>query len=231
MKHPYLSGQTAATIARSLEIAINNGLLREGDRIPSVRDAASILDVNRNTVATAYAKLRDAGVLTGAGGRSGMRIARTEPFEGRSVAVPGGMRDLASGNVDVDFLPRLEPLLQQMDFSPTGYDAEGDDARLVDLARHKLALEGLDTRNMCFLSGALDAIERIMRAEIRAGSTILVEDPGFPPLFDLLRSLGMKLKAIPVDDHGPDPDSLDRGLASGAAAAVIVPRAQNPFGA
>jgi DNA-binding transcriptional MocR family regulator len=197
MGHSYLAGDTAVKVAESIEAAVRDGSLHSGDRLPSVRDAARQLGVNRNTVAAAYARLRDVGVLTTGGGRSGMRVAVVDAFEGRSPGLPPGMRDLASGNVDARFLPSLKIVLDQIDLTPTGYDATGDEPTLVALARERLDAEGLDPKHMCFLSGALDAIERGMRAQVRPGSTVLVEDPGFPPLLDLLRSMGFKLRPCP----------------------------------
>jgi len=132
--------------------------------------------------------------------------------------------------VDARFLPDLRGVLDQIDLPPTGYDQEGDEPALVALARERLSADGVDLAHLCFLSGALDAIERGLRAQLRSGSTVLVEDPGFPPLLDLLRSLGLKLRPLAMDDQGPDPAALRAGLGAGAAAVVLTPRAQNPFG-
>lgn len=231
MAELYLSGETAANIAESVERAIRTRRALPGDRLPSVREAGDLLGVSRNTVASAYARLRDAGIIVGGAGRGGMRIASVEPFEGRAIALPANVHDLASGNVDPAFLPRLEKVLGDVDLAPTGYDANGDEPLLVELSRERLSAEGLVCDHICFLSGALDAIERAMRAHLRAGATVLVEDPGFPPLHDLLRSMGLRLKPMPMDEEGPLVEALAAGLASGAAAVVITPRAQNPMGA
>lgn len=230
MGHMYLSGDTAVKIAASIEDAVRGDRAREGDRLPSVREAAALLGVNRNTVGAAYTRLRNAGLIVGGIGRGGMRVASTTPFEARTFELPEGVCDLASGNVDASLLPSLQSVLDSVDLTPTGYDAEGDDPTLLALARERFGAENLDTRNICFLSGALDAIERAVRAHLRPGATVLVEDPGFPPLFELLRSLGMKLRPMPVDQEGPDPSTLAEGLRAGAAAVVITPRAQNPSG-
>ncbi|HVY78944.1 MAG TPA: aminotransferase class I/II-fold pyridoxal phosphate-dependent enzyme, partial [Solirubrobacterales bacterium] len=56
-------------------------------------------------------------------------------------------------------------------------------------------------------------------------------DPGFAGLFDLLRSLGLALRPVPIDERGMRPDDLAAALAEGAAAVVLNPRGQNPTGA
>ncbi|AQR73527.1 aminotransferase class I/II-fold pyridoxal phosphate-dependent enzyme [Sphingomonas sp. LM7] len=230
MRHRYLCGASAVKIAEAVEGAIREGKLAEGERIESVRAAAELLGVNRNTVARAYQSLRDRGLLVASGGRGGMHVARTGTLEARATRFPAGICDLASGNVDPGFLPDITPALQSIGRPPSGYDDAGDDPAFLAFARARLAEEGLDVRHPCLVSGALDAVERAMRAQVRPGATVLVEDPGYPPLFDLLRSLGLRLRPLALDDGGPSADALEQGLAAGAQAVVLTPRAQNPFG-
>ncbi len=52
-----------------LRSAIERGELRPGDRLPSLRDAATAAGVNVNTVRAVYAKLEAAGLVTGEQGR------------------------------------------------------------------------------------------------------------------------------------------------------------------
>src|SRR3546814_15975540 len=66
-KMDLISGRTAAEIATSVEQAIRTGRIGTGYKLPSVRDVAEQLGVNRNTVTVAYSRLRDAGLITGAG--------------------------------------------------------------------------------------------------------------------------------------------------------------------
>src|SRR3546814_16301559 len=75
-----ISGRTAAEIATSVEQAIRTGRIGTGYKLPSVRDVAEQLGVNRNTVTVAYSRLRDAGLITGAG-RQGSRVAGAQPLD------------------------------------------------------------------------------------------------------------------------------------------------------
>jgi GntR family transcriptional regulator len=52
-------------IMDGITLAIAQGALREGDRVPSVRALAMQLTVNPNTVAKAYAELSTLGVVEG----------------------------------------------------------------------------------------------------------------------------------------------------------------------
>lgn len=51
-------------IVRQITFAVASGLLKENELIPSVRELARELTVNPNTVARAYRRLQDDGVLT-----------------------------------------------------------------------------------------------------------------------------------------------------------------------
>jgi len=52
-----------AQLERTIRAAIASGQLREGDRLPTVRQLAVDLRINANTVARVYAELERAGVL------------------------------------------------------------------------------------------------------------------------------------------------------------------------
>ena len=67
-------------LAWRLRSAIARGDLGPGDKLPSLRDAASAAGVNVNTVRAAYAKLESAGVVTTEQGR-GTFVARAADGE------------------------------------------------------------------------------------------------------------------------------------------------------
>jgi DNA-binding transcriptional regulator YhcF (GntR family) len=50
-------------IADNIGRQILEGILKPGDRVPSIRDLASDFEVNRNTVLRTYAILSDAGII------------------------------------------------------------------------------------------------------------------------------------------------------------------------
>lgn len=62
-------------IARQVKYAVANGALRAGELVPSVRELATMLRVNPNTVAKAYRDLQNDTVLEALRGE-GLRVAR-----------------------------------------------------------------------------------------------------------------------------------------------------------
>lgn len=223
----YPSGRTAVEIAASLAAAVRSGRLAAGDPVPPVRALAARLAVNPNTVASAYGRLRDAGLLV-TGGRRGTRVAAPPERTDWLPAPPAGLRDLASGNVDAALLPRLDPAWLAP-FALTGYDAEHDDPDLLACAREWLATQGVPAEAMGVFSGTLDAIERALRARVPAGGLVWVEDPGWPPLFALLRSLRLRMEPLPA--LAPGVDAVRAAGTAAPAAIIVTPRAQNPTGA
>lgn len=231
MGKEYLEGKTAVNIAASIEHAIRSGRLTGDDLLPSVREAAALLGVNRNTVTQAYARLRERGWVYGRG-RGGTRVMPVYE-EGEALGGPPafpGTVDLASGNIDPSLLPSLRCAVAAVDWQQTGYDRSGEDPELLDLFREVLAREGIPADAMMLGHSALDLIERALRVRAQMGERVLVEDPVWPPLLALLRSLGLAVEPVPLDDYGVMPEELADDLGADVAAVVLTPRAQNPTG-
>lgn len=224
----YAKGGSAVQIAEQIGAQIKRGDLQPGDLLPPVRQLAGELGVNPNTVASAYGKLRDAG-LVATRGRAGTQVLDQPLRAVRSVRqVPEGMRDLASGNLDAALLPALS--LGKDDVFPqqNGYDVSGDLPALCTLGREWLTEQGAALGEPAVFSGALDAIEKALRCHAAPGAAVWVEDPCWPPLLMLLRHLRLKPLPLAVDDQGcqlPEKDAATLGCA-----VILTPRAQNPTG-
>jgi DNA-binding transcriptional MocR family regulator len=80
------------------------------------------------------------------------------------------------------------------------------------------------------VDGALDAIDRVTTAAVRFGDRVLVEEPCFPPVLDLLDLLGVEPIPLPLDQHGVVPEALEAALAWEPVLWHLQPRAHNPTG-
>ncbi|MGK5631623.1 aminotransferase class I/II-fold pyridoxal phosphate-dependent enzyme [Streptomyces sp. URMC 123] len=231
-----ITGRRAAEIAASVEFAVGSGELSPGQPLPPLRELAEELGVNPNTVAAAYRSLRERGVIETAGRRGSRVRARpaTAPRGAIHVEVPPGVRDL-TGNPDAALLPRLGPALaaaaRRYDERPTLYGDRPVDSGLERAARAAFEADGVPPGPIALTSGSLDAIERVLMAHLRPGDAVVVEDPGWGSLLDLIPALGLRPVPCAVDDEGPLPDRLTGALAAGARAVVVTARAQNPTGA
>ncbi len=226
-----IQGSNAQDIAASIETALRNGELQEGDSLPAVRHLATQLGVNPNTVAAAYARLRDAGRLV-TSGRRGTRVAGEAVLAPAAFVVPQGLRDLASGQVDPSLLPQLRASswskLLQVPLALGSSGELADDEELLAIAHDWLASQGVPQDAVGVFSSTLDAIERALRQHTRPGDRVAVEDPCWPPLLALLRSL--RLRAVPLSMDAQGLQVPAQGVLPSCAAVVITPRAHNPTG-
>jgi DNA-binding transcriptional MocR family regulator len=226
-----ITGHSAESIAASVEAAIRAGAPAPGDSLPTVRDLAERIGVSPATVASAYRRLRERGLVVGAG-RRGTRVSHRPPLPLRVLdEVPPGVRNLADGNPDPRLLPDLRAALDKFVAGPAMY---GDRVNLPDLLgifRDAFADDGIDPSYLAVVAGALDGIEKVLALEFRPGDRIAVEDPGFPRVLDLLGALGLVPEPVAVDDRGPEPEGLSRALRRGARCFFLTPRAHNPTGA
>ncbi|MEP6463719.1 MAG: aminotransferase class I/II-fold pyridoxal phosphate-dependent enzyme [Frankiaceae bacterium] len=224
-------GRNARDIAASFESGIRNGALTPGDVLPSVRALASELNVAAGTAASAYRLMHDRGLVE-ARGRNGTRVSQRPPLTARSrnPLVPADVTDLAGGQPDPGLLPALSLLPRTMRGEPAAAPNAFVLPELLALGRERLAADGVRTEALTVASGGLDAIHRVLSAQLRPGDTVAVEDPGWPNALDLLAALGLRTQPVALDSHGPLPQPLRGALRAGARAVIITSRAQNPTG-
>ena len=169
---------------------------------------------------------------------------------------PAFLPDLAAALRDLDAPHRLygePPVLEELaavvarDVAAPGHAARSPDDRAAPghaaRSRDDLAAPGHPARSpdevaprgdaarICVVNGALDGIERVLAAHLSPGDAVVVEDPGWPGVIDLVRALGLRVIGARVDARGMLPEELARALRAGARAVVLTPRGQNPFGA
>jgi DNA-binding transcriptional MocR family regulator len=220
-------GTTSEAIAASVEAAVRSGRLGPGDPLAPVRSVAAERGLSASTVAAAYRELRRRGVVLGAG-RAGTRIRGRPPVGVHlQVAPPSGVRNLLGGGPD----PALLPELPRVPPPGRSYGDPPVAGRLGSLAAENLAADGIDPRHLAVVSGALDGVERLLGAWLRVGDRVIVEDPGYTAVLDLVAAMGFVTVPVPVDDFGVLPGELEEALRRGSDAAIFTPRAQNPTGA
>lgn len=224
------SGAGAATIAARIEAAIADGSLGAGQRLPTVRELAAGLQVSPATVAAAYRTLNGRGLVS-ANTRLGTTVTAQPPLRVRgAMALPADVRDLTGGNPDRALLPQLGPALACLNLEHKFYGGPGKLERLVSLAREDFAGDGIGG-DIAVVGGALDGIERVLLTRLRPGDSVVIEDPGWPRIHDLVLAVGLRPEPVLVDQHGMIPSSLEGALRRGAKAVIVTPRGQNPTGA
>ena len=230
LEQKYIIGKSAVKIARSVEAAVAAGKILPGQQLPAVRHLAKHLGIAGATVAAAYRILQERGV-TIAERRRGTRVRPSAPAAPAPPPPPRGVRDLVAGNPDRELLPDPRRLLRILKVRRRLYGEELNDRDLVRVARSHFRSDRLPSKHIAVVSGALDGIERVLREQLRPGDRVLVEDPCFSGILDLLAALALVAVPVAVDDEGMQPDALVRAMRLAAAAIIVTPRAQNPTGA
>lgn len=220
-------GRNASEISRDVEAAVRDGRLAPGAALPPVRGLAADLGLSPVTVAAAYRELREKGIARG-NGRAGTRITGAPPIGPRpALTVPDGVRNLLVGSPDPELLPTLPAVTPR----PRLYGEPPVAPRLGRLAAEQFLADGIDPACLAVVGGALDGVERVFGAWLRPGDRVGVEDPGYPPVLDLLAAMGLTAVSMPIDDYGVRPAALQDALAKGCQAVLFTPRAQAPTGA
>ena len=166
-----------------------------------------------------------------ANGRRGTVVTGEPPLRLRGRRpVPPGVRDLASGNPDAGLLPPLAPALARLDPAHKLYGGPSTLPRLVELAERDFGADDI-SGDQGVVGGAMDGIERILQTRLRPGDRIVLEDPCWPRIADLVVAMGFQPEPVRVDPRGMIPDELERALRMGARAIIATPRGQNPTGA
>jgi DNA-binding transcriptional MocR family regulator len=219
----------AGTIAR----LIASGDLAPGDRLPTVRELAVDLGVSPATVSHAWQALASVGLIVSRG-RSGsfVRAERTTwlPPRSRSLTeLPDARLDLSTGTPDPLLLPDMGPALSRVS-SRAGTQNYFDEPVIPELETILLASWPFEPGVLTIVDGAMDAISRSLDLLLKFGDRVAVENPGFPPVFDLLDHYGTERIAVELDGEGMRPDSLSEALQRSPAAIVLQPRTQNPSG-
>ncbi|WP_196209454.1 transcriptional regulator PtsJ [Citrobacter sp. Res13-Sevr-PEB04-36] len=225
-----IDGKTANEIFDSIRQHVATGTLEPGDILPPVRELATALNVNRNTVAAAYKRLVTTGLALSQG-RNGTVIKGVSS----PVALEGGnpdtpLTDLSGGNPAPHRLPNLSRYFAQINKNPRLYGdavvSPGLNAWATQWMQDTLPGEG----EIDITSGAIDAIERLLCAHLLPGDSVAVEDPCFLSSINMLRYAGYSASPVSVDSEGMQPDRLELALQKGARAVILTPRAHNPTG-
>ncbi|HGE8343400.1 transcriptional regulator PtsJ [Citrobacter sp. CK196] len=225
-----ICGKTAGDIFDQTRAMIQAGELAPGTMLPTLRELAGELGINRNTVALAYKRLTDAGFVISRG-RNGTIVRESIAAIDIEGSAPDlVLRDLASGNPSASVLPSVSQLALHIR-NPPGLYGE-------PMIRPELETEGLEWLkpdlktpfDLNLTNGAVDAVERILASYLIAGDRVAVEDPCFLSSISTLRYSRLQAAPVAMDAEGMQIEALSRQLSAGVQAVIITPRAHNPTG-
>lgn len=236
-------------ITHHIEVAIVEGSLQPGGRLPSWRDLAAQLGVARGTIRACYEKLIDRGFLIAAGS-AGTRVAVQLPRMSAPVTsdvgrlAPEGFPYRATqalvfqmGIPAHDAFPatlwaRLHRQAVQSTSLRTWYgDPRGHLELRSAIASHVAIARGIECspEQIIVTAGFRGGLGLALRAIGATGKQAWVEDPGYPITRFALELSGVHPVPVQVDSDGL---IVERGreLAPQAALAIVTPGQQAPSG-
>ncbi len=223
---------TAGAIGGAIEGLVARGTFPPGFRLPTVRQLARRLEVSPTTVAAAWRSLFGTGLIE-TRGRAGTFVAGRRPSLPDSwlSGTPGQYAvDLSTGTPDATLLPDLGTVLAEIGGGPPetrSYLGPVVLPELEEAIRHRM---GFSPAALTVVDGAIDAMDRVMAQVLRRGAPVLVENPCFPPIAELVRAHGGRLIPVDLDEHGPALTALEEVSALAPSMLVYQPRANNPAG-
>lgn len=230
----HLAQRTSKGLAQAIGEAIGDGSFPEGLRLPPIRVVADELNMSPSTVSTAWRILSQAGAIRAAGRRGTVIMTRRGPGPARyrraleNSALYG--LDLSTGVPDATLLPSLVPALKTLHrASTTG--SYLDDPVIAGLAEVLRKDWPYHVDQFLIADGAMDALNQVAAQVLGFGDTVLVENPTFPPLLDLLDAVGARVIGVNIDSSGVIPTELRAALTHRPKALFLQPRAHNPTGA
>jgi GntR family transcriptional regulator/MocR family aminotransferase len=139
------------------------------------------------------------------------RAARIKPY-GR----PGlqARFDLRPGTLDPALFPVAEwrrCMLHALDRAPSHYgEPAGIPELRAGLANWSSRSRGVTAtaEDVVVTSGAGHAVDLIARVLLDPGVVVAVEEPGYPPVVELLRAQGLNVVGVPVDNQGIVVDAI-----------------------
>ena len=237
-------------IYERIRSAIATGLLKPGDRVPSVRALCKELGLARGTIDTAYSLLAAEGYIQPRG-QAGTIVTPDLKLRASaaSMALPKARRNASSSFRPDSILP-FQMGLPALDAFPRKIWARigarcirsmqaadmahpsifGQPQLRTEIASYLHMSRGIDCSpaQVFLTSGYRQTMELIRHALLKAGDRVWLEDPGYPPTRELLASMQLAAVPVPVDQDGM---MVGRALqlAPRARAAVVTPAHQSPL--
>ena len=244
------------TIVDAIIARIERGAIRPGERLPSIRGASELFGASKNTIVDAYERLVASGQIESKPG-SGFYVSLHRPkraeaiepakveavdsvwllreqLEKRYEVRVGDGRPPAAWMEGSEVGPYLRPVSRPGQRNlPESY---GSPYGLLPLRQRIAGLLaersiGAEPTQVLLTQGANDALDMIVRQYVEPGDPVLVDNPGYYPLFGKLRLAKARLIGVRRTVDGPDPDDLAAKAAStGARMFFTQSLAHNPTG-
>ncbi len=247
-------------LVEAIEEGIRVGQVQVGQRLPSERRLAQRLKTSRTTVTNAYAELEARGLVRGHVGRGTAVVAAPTdakpvpiPWRQRMTRLTVAATDafapartesadvisFANGWPDPSLYPRdaletvLERVARRKDLDVYGPSPTEGEPELRAALSQWLRTFGIRATadQVLITAGAQEGLNLLARALLSPGDVAIVERPTWPGAALAFRWAGAEVVAVPVDDHGIQPELLeDMFVRYRPKLLYLIPTFHNPTG-
>lgn len=245
----------AKTIADEVKSQILAGRYHTGTRLPSIREAAQLFGVSKNTISEVYEQLSARGLVESRRG-SGVYVTgnrmppeRVEaPHVDEAISIVSLLRAQLDQNYALrpgDGRPPPE-WMEEMELRRSstrnragravdehGYGSPWGLRPLREWLVRSLAERGIQTGldGVMLTHGINHGFDLIIRQHLKPGDTVFVESPGYYPLFAKLALAQVHVVPISRGPHGPDMHELEAALTRATPRLFFMQsQAHNPTG-
>src|SRR5450830_1883390 len=231
------------SIADALARDISNGVLNEGDRLPTLRELATTLNVTPGTISRAYSEAHRRRLVQGEVGR-GTYVLNQKQLE---LPASNSVAPLNLGQPELLDLSIIKPYSETLEYwlrgALVGMAKSPDFTRTLDYApdgghpAHREAgaqwlrhsLPDAQWQQVVITAGAQHGLMVAMSALSNSGDLILCEALCYPGIISLAHGLERRLGGVEMDEEGIIPEALrERCRREKPALLICVATCQNP---
>src|SRR5262245_26645264 len=233
------SGARYLAIVDALASDIDEGTLRDGDRLPTHRDLAYRLGVTVGTVTRAYAEAERRGLIQGEVGRGTYvrpqrLVPLPEPKVGDGVIdlsmnFPAGSYEDAMLSQGLAEIAARDGIGRLLDYQQ--YRGRADHRAAGAAWVKRFGLE-VSPEQIVVTAGGQHAMAVVLGTLAGPGEVVLAESVSYPGLKSLADLFRFKLVGLAMDAHGILPEAFEKACRTDRARALFcMPTLQNPTGA
>ncbi|MEO3925045.1 GntR family transcriptional regulator [Micromonosporaceae bacterium B7E4] len=227
-----LTDRSARGIADRLGHLIYSGELGQGLHLPTVRALAAALHVGPTTIASAWAQLRQRGLIH-SDRRHGSFVGGPGRLAGRRYAsLPAPARvglDLSTAFPDPALLPDLTGPMAEAVLG-TRWRSYPDDTVDPHLAAVLHPSWPFEAEDFTVTSGAHDAVHRVADVLLHPHDRVVVEEVAAASLLDIVEDHRARATSVICDDEGPLPEALELALTAQPRMLLFQSRMASPHG-
>ena len=221
---------------RQLESAIQQGVLRAGDKLPPQRQLAQRLNIALATVTRVYKLAEQQGLINAKVGRGSFvsicpvlpQAIRAQDYQCINLSIIKPQVALAETQIaeQLKALSEQQPLTDLMDYNPDGGSLTDQQTARDWLSQRNVNIEN---RGISICSGAQHGLMVLINSLTAYADHIAVEKYCYPGIITLANQSGRKLVGIEMDRQGMLPQSLEQACKKQSIKMlVVVASHQNP---